>query len=362
MTDITEALQLMKAAAVDTRWAKGMISGRELCAMEVPPLKYIVPKIIPEGLTILAGRPKFGKSWLVLHLGIVLSKGGKAIDLDYGTAVPLKGAVLYLALEDGERRLKWRMAKLIGSSLPESWPEAFDLKTEWRALDEGGLKDIRDWYQLRKDQGANPILVVFDRPSRAPPLAGLQKLAQELGIAIIVNHHDRKLNAEDIFDTISGTLGRTGTADTILVLTKKAGTITLHVRGRDIEEETPLAMSFDQDCRWSVIGKVAELERTGERGSILKVLAGEDEGLTATEIKNLADIDSKGNADRMLARMAKDGEIERIKRGVYGLPGTRDKIDAKLATKVRSKPNIADTNGACPIGPNVRTDDKPLAM
>jgi len=53
-------------------------------------------------------------------------------------------------------------------------------------------------------------------------LAGLQKLADELGIAVIVNHHDRKMDAEDIFDTISGTLGLTGAVDTILVLSRKA--------------------------------------------------------------------------------------------------------------------------------------------
>ena len=80
-------------------WREGMISARELCTMRFAPLKFAVPKIIPEGLTILAGRPKIGKSWLVLLLGIVLANGVAALGLDYGTTLPLKGSVLYLGLE-----------------------------------------------------------------------------------------------------------------------------------------------------------------------------------------------------------------------------------------------------------------------
>jgi hypothetical protein len=129
------------------------------------------------------------------------------------------------------------------------------LKTDWRRLDQGGLDDIRDWHKWEKSRGGNPILVVIDTLAkvRAPTnsksspyqndhdaLAGLQKLAEELGIAVVLNHHDRKMDADDVFDTVSGTLGLTGAVDTILVLTKKAGIATLHVRGRDIEEEVSL--------------------------------------------------------------------------------------------------------------------------
>ena len=180
-------------------------------------MKFIVPKIIPEGLTILAGRPKIGKSWLVLLLGLVLSNGVAALGLDYGTTRPIKGSVLYPGLEDGKRRLQSCMTKLIGVR-PENWPEELHLKTEWRRLDQGGLDDIRAWHQSVKDSGGNPILVVIDTlvkvrasgSSKHSPyqndhdaLAGLQKLAEELSIAIVLNHHDRKMDADDVFDTVS---------------------------------------------------------------------------------------------------------------------------------------------------------------
>src|SRR5262249_59443650 len=98
-----------------------------------------------------------------------------------------------------------------------------------------------------------PTMVVVDtlervRPmpspsSKATPysldyaaLAGLQHIAAELQIAVIVVTHVRKATADDVFDTISGTLGLTAAADTILVLGPKNGVMSLCVRGRDVEE------------------------------------------------------------------------------------------------------------------------------
>jgi hypothetical protein len=317
-------------------WRDGMISARALCTMTFEPMKFIVPKIIPEGLTILAGRPKIGKSWLVLLLGLVLSNGVAAFGLDYGTTRPIKGSVLYLGLEDGKRRLQSRMTKLIGVR-PENWPEELYLKTEWRRLDQGGLNDIRAWHRSVKDRGGNPILVVIDTlvKVRAPgsskhtpyqndhdALAGLQKLAEELSIAIVLNHHDRKMDADDVFDTVSGTLGLTGAVDTILVLTKKAGVVTLHVRGRDIEEEVSLAMRFNkEDGRWSVVGEAAEVQRSEVRARVLAALASAPpEGLKVQAIIAEAGIRSRDAADQLLLRMTRDGDVERPSRGKYSLP------------------------------------------
>ena len=36
---------------------------------EIQPISYVVPMLIPEGVTILAGKPKIGKSWWALDLG-----------------------------------------------------------------------------------------------------------------------------------------------------------------------------------------------------------------------------------------------------------------------------------------------------
>ena len=347
-------------------WRDGMISARELCTMHFAPLKFAVPKIIPEGLTILAGRPKIGKSWLVLLLGVVLANGVAALGLDYGNAKPLKGSVLYLGLEDGRRRLQRRMTKLIGA-LSENWPEQLYLKTDWRRFDQGGLEDIRAWHDSARAKGETPVLVIVDTlakvravgNSKTSPyqndhdaLAGLQKLAEELGLSIVVNHHDRKMDADDVFDTVSGTLGLTGAVDTILVLARKAQGTTLHIRGRDIEDETALAMQFNKEtCRWSVLGTVAaqdEVHRSEERVRILTVLKSAPDGLSVPEIIMAAQLRNRNAADILLFKMKGGGEIANPRRGIYCLPEHAGKIGKKerlAAQPSENKDQGADLSG-----------------
>src|SRR5262249_19836819 len=81
-----------------------MVSLQELKAMTFEPLKYVVPGIFVEGLTLLAGKPKIGKSWLVLHAALAVARGGFTL----GELHCKQGDVLYLALEDSERRLRSR--------------------------------------------------------------------------------------------------------------------------------------------------------------------------------------------------------------------------------------------------------------
>nr|SBO91133.1 DNA repair protein RadA [Nonomuraea gerenzanensis] len=81
----------------------------ELMAMTFPEPRWAVPGIIAEGLSLLAGPPKVGKSWLSLGLGIAVASGAKALE-----AIELEpGPVLYLALEDTARRLQNRMGKIL---------------------------------------------------------------------------------------------------------------------------------------------------------------------------------------------------------------------------------------------------------
>jgi hypothetical protein len=321
-------------------WRDNMITARELCTMTFKPLKFIVPGILPEGLTILAGRPKIGKSWLTLLVGIAVANGVEALGQDYGLTKPTNGEVLYLALEDGPRRLQRRMTKILGSARPENWPARLHLQTSWRRFYQGGIEDIRAWYADEKAKGNTPILIIIDTLARVRPpaspkqspyqndhdaLAGLQKLSEELGLAIVVTHHDRKMAADDVFDTLSGTLGLTGAVDTILVLTKKGQERTLHVRGRDIEEEAALAMNFNvADCRWSVAGTDAQRQEKAQsegRRRVLEALqaAPEGEGLPVSDIAVVAGLPTRNATDALLFRMVQDGEVRRTRRGFYGL-------------------------------------------
>ena len=321
-------------------WKQGALTAEELQAMKFPATSFLIEDIIPaEGVTLLCSKPKFGKSWFVydLCIGITMNR------FILGEIKPAQGDVLYLALEDSEHRLQRRMAKLVPSGAP--WPSTLTLKTEWRRLHEGGLDDIHAWHADTKYKGGKPILAIIDvlAKVRKPAgnrqlyeadyeaLTGLARLAAKLGLAIVVVHHTRKMASDDLMDTVSGSFGISGAADTILVMASKSSGSVLDVRGRDVESKE-LAVEFNKDtCRWRILGSAAEVHISDERARVLAALADAPEGLAAGEIKVEAQLRNRNSTDILLSKMTKAGEIERVKRGVYGLVGT-------LATLAPSTP------------------------
>jgi hypothetical protein len=322
-------------------WRTKLIKATDLCDQEFPDLKYVVPGILPEGVTLLASRPKLGKSWLLLQVGAAVAIGVAAL---VPNERPLHGDVMYLALEDNPRRLQRRLRKYFGRDR-STWPSRLIIVTEWKRLDQGGLEAIEAWCRSVDE----PTLIMIDtlKKIRAPKrngqsdydadyeaCQGLQKLAGTLGVAIIVAHHDRKMDAEDVFDTVSGTLGLTGGVDTIAVMKRKAGTVTLHVEGRDLVESVEKAVLLDREtCRWTILGEAADIQRSTERSKVLAALATAPDGMSSTEIKGAAGLQGRGAADSLLSRMVQNGDIERLKRGVYGAKGTTARLAAQNAAK-----------------------------
>jgi hypothetical protein len=317
-------------------WRARIVMANDLQTMTFPPVRHMVPGYISEGATIIAGKPKIGKSWLTLDLSLAAT----ANRFTLGTLKPAQGDVLYLALEDNNRRLKRRMAKLWPST-EARWPKRLALVTDWKRADEGGLADIEDWCQSVDD----PVMLVIDTLEKFRPIqngktaaysadyaavTGLQTIASKYRIAIIINHHVRKMEADDPFDTVSGTLGLTGAADTIIVLKRHAGAVTLHARGRDIEEiET--ALQFERTtCRWTILGAAAEVYVSNERAAVLAALTGSgQDGLVVSEIMAATGSESRGAMDTLLFKMKEAGDIRRVKRGVYALPQDGGKIGQK---------------------------------
>lgn len=83
------------------------LDGNTLMAQEFEPLRFSVEKILPNGLFILAGSPKIGKSWLSLDLCRAVATGGKLWEYS-----AIQGDVLYLALEDNYNRLQNRLKQM----------------------------------------------------------------------------------------------------------------------------------------------------------------------------------------------------------------------------------------------------------
>jgi AAA domain len=307
-------------------WSVGSFSANELQSMEFPPIAWIVRNIIPaEGVVLLCSKPKFGKSWLAYDLCIACTTDRFTL----GTIKPAQGNVLYLALEDSKRRLQRRMTKLL-PTFSSAWPDKLLLKTEWRRLHEGGVDDIRAWYAHTKSMGGKPILVVIDvlAMARKPvgnrqlyeadyaALADLAKLANELGLAIVVLHHTRKMAADDLMETVSGSYGISGAVDTILVMANRPNGAVLDIRGRDVES-AELAIEFDkQTCRWRLLGDAAEVHVSSQRAKIIAAL--KEAGLAMTIPALMEETGMKRNPlEVLLGRMAKEGEIQRVGKGLY---------------------------------------------
>ena len=127
---------------------------------------------------------------------------------------------------------------------------------------------------------------------------------------------------------------------------KSSGSV-LDVRGRDVESKE-LAIEFNKDtCRWRILGSAAEVHISDERARVLAALADAPEGLAVGEIKVEAQLRNRNSTDILLSKMTKAGEIERVKRGVYGLVGTLAKLAAvntgKNGKKERSGNEVAET-------------------
>jgi AAA domain-containing protein len=322
-----------------SKWKQRTFTADALQTMAFPPLRFILPGLVPEGATLLVSRPKLGKSWLVLDLAIATAAGRFTL----GELKPSSGAVLYLALEDGRRRLQRRIRRLLPAA---SWPSPLTIATEWPRADQGGLHDIEEWIKTTPDARMVIIdtLAQFRRPASGKSqvyaedyqaISGLQKIASNYNIALIIVHHDRKSEADDVFDTVSGSLGLTGAADTILIMKRQSGAVILHVRGRDIEEAEK-ALQFDKGtCRWSILGEAADVTLSAERGRVLRALeSAPDATLQAKDIQAAAELRNRNATDQLLYKMVRDGDIVRTGRGLYSLP---DHLSSSEAGKIGKK-------------------------
>lgn len=297
-----------------------MLLARELQEMDFPPVSWLLKDMIPEGLTLLAGKPKLGKSWLALQLGYGVAAGEEVL----GRPVD-RGQVLYAALEDNPRRLKSRLTK--AAPPLARWPDTLAFATEWPRLDDGGLEKIDAWVTHAPDARLLIVDTLATVRSTANAkdsqyqsdygaLRGLHQIANDTGLSIIAVHHVRKADADDPFDTVSGSTGLTGAADTTLILTKTTDGIVLYGRGRDLPEFES-ALAFDPgSCRWSDLGRPCDVFGSETRQAIrIALKAGKQ---TPKEIAAYGDLDYELCA-KTLQRMAEGGEIEKGGRGRYRL-------------------------------------------
>ena len=236
------------------------IDGETLADIYLPPTKFAVQSLLPQGVAILGGAPKVGKSWLVLDLCIRIAKGESIWNLPTE-----KGSTLYLCLEDTLRRIQERL-NIITDEIPDNVFFATEAKTL-----EGGLcqqimafvyehPDTRlvviDTFQLvRKD------VTDISYGNDYQEIQEFKKLADKLGISLLLVHHLRKQGDSDPLNKLSGSTGISGAVDAVFVLERSKRSsehATLLCTGRDIPYRE-IELQFEKDsCAWSLIADSME--------------------------------------------------------------------------------------------------------
>lgn len=237
-----------------------VIDGETLMDMRLPLTQFCVQTLLPQGVTVLGGAPKVGKSWLVLDLCIRVAKGESIWNLP-----TTKGTTLYLCLEDTARRIQERLL-CITDEVP---PNAF-FAVAAKTLADGLCDQVRQFVSEHPDT----VLVAIDTfqmvrrsendvsyANDYQEIQTIKKLADELGIALLLVHHLRKQGDNDPLNKLSGTTGISGAVDAVFVLDKSKRSqsgATLICTGRDIEYRE-LELRFEKEtCRWVLVADSSE--------------------------------------------------------------------------------------------------------
>ncbi|WP_237322203.1 AAA family ATPase [Streptomyces sp. JJ36] len=300
----------------------------ELMATDFPEPRWAVPGVLSEGVNLLCGPPKVGKSWMSLGLALSVAAGSRALD-----SVPVEGGpVLYLALEDTPRRLQHRMGKILGG---QSAPPALTLATQCPPLPQGGNEAIAQW--IERNPGARMVVIDVFAKMRGPSAPGAsaydadyaavghaKRIADHYGIAVVLVHHVRKAGSDDFLSEVSGTNGLAGAADATLVLKRSRGKAdgVLHVTGRDVDEAEYALQFHSAAGAWQLLDGPATDHTVGDtRAAILRHVRA-NPGARPKDIAAATGLEP-GLVRQTCSRMASDVQLIR-NGGGYVIPGERD--------------------------------------
>lgn len=251
------------------------IDADTLMSTPLPVTQFIVEGLLPEGLHILAGSPKIGKSWLALWICLKVSKGEPVWELP-----ATRGTVLYLCLEDSYARIQSRLFQITDDA-----PDILHFANLSSSIGDGLENQITSF--LTEHPDTNLIVIdtlqkirdiVPDNNSYANDyrdLSVLKNLADQRHIAILLIHHLRKMKDDDPMNMISGTTGISGATDSNFVLKRKdrnSPRAELHCTGRDIESRV-LELSFQKETHTWVLSEPLEREKVSVDPELLTLSA-----------------------------------------------------------------------------------------
>ena len=254
-----------------------VIDGESLMELELSAPRFCIRSLLPQGLCILGGAPKIGKSWMVLDWCVRIAKGEPIWGMETE-----RGTTLYLCLEDTLQRVQRRLC-CITEDAPAEMYFANAAGTLTDDLEEQILSFLREY--------PDTVLIVIDtfqmvRGSNGEPSYGgdyqdiqkLKRIADSQRVTILLVHHLRKQGDRDPINKLSGTTGISGAVDAVYVLDKKEraqNAALLIVTGRDVEyRELELRFSKER-CVWDLVSDSLEAPEQllpPELGSLLEYM------------------------------------------------------------------------------------------
>ena len=247
------------------------VTAAELDKMEIPPIEWIVEKVLPIGLSMIGAPSKYYKSYMALGLCVAICNGGKFLGFDCN-----KHDCLYLDLESTKRRPKNRLNQIVGESIkkpdnlyiitgtdnPGRIGDGFEQQIEYQLEIHPKIKlIIVDVFQMIR-QPAKRNQSGYDRDYE--DFKVLKQIADKNGIGLMLIHHTRKMkDPSDVFNELSGSVGVMGALDCAWVITKDdrySEEGTLHITGRDMESQK-LKIRFNKKTfQWEYVGTEEDVE------------------------------------------------------------------------------------------------------
>ena len=290
----------------------------------IPPARPVVKDLLYEGMLLFGGKSKRGKSWLMLDLAVSVATGNPVWG-HFEVSEPQP--VLYISLEDGRRRIRGRL-----ENIPPDVTERGYLQFLYNfpMLDQGGMEKLQGYIQSGCYR-----LIIIDVLARIEPqgkrgsektyleiydmFAPLQNLHREHPTCLAMVTHLRKADAEDIFDTLHGSVGYQGIQDALWAMERPPRNNVAVVYTRPNEgEEQALHVSF-ADGHWKFLGHDEEIKLSQERQDVKELLDEYEGGLSIAEVTKLRSQPRHRYraTQQLMHRMLQDGQIVRIGRGRY---------------------------------------------
>lgn len=278
-----------------------------------PLVSYEDRPVLHEGTSLMAAKPKMGKTMLAMNMAVAVASGGRA--LGHGDA--RDGRVMYLDLDGSERDMQDRLEAMCrtGSTGPKKLHTAH-ADGHVPRVGEGAMHFLKRVAQ-RYD------LIIIDTLKRLRPrtdgrrsaydedyefLHPIARLGREHDASILAIHHLNKAQRGDPLDKVSGSTGLTAAPESVMVLEGERGTgkAELAMQSRRGPDDT-FQLEFDDTLLTWKLGGIAE-PGTDARAKVWNALNAADGWVHYTDLAD--DLDrSSSTVNQHLGKLEKEDRM-----------------------------------------------------